>query len=124
MLRIGVSMSTFSPRSSAGCASSMSRLSSAFSRPWSCVSQWNRATSAGTLGMAKILEKSRPFAFQCFHDARNDSRIFQQAGKLKRHKVVVQPLDVGLARKITMDPRPFVPDSRDGQNFTDGVLLG
>jgi hypothetical protein len=32
MLRIGVSMLTFSPRSSAGRASSMRRLSSAFSR--------------------------------------------------------------------------------------------
>jgi len=30
-----------------------------FLQAWSCVSQWNRATSAGTSGMAKILEKSR-----------------------------------------------------------------
>jgi hypothetical protein len=51
MLRIGMSIETFSPRSSAGCDSSTRRWSSAFSRPWSWVSLWHSATSAGIFGM-------------------------------------------------------------------------
>ena len=65
MLRIGVSIETFSPRSSAGRASSIRRLSSAFSRPWLWLSLWRTATPVGIFGIWNTREKSRPFAFQC-----------------------------------------------------------
>jgi len=49
-LRIGLMKLTRSRRSSAGAACAISLWSSARSSPWSCVSQWRRATSGGIDG--------------------------------------------------------------------------
>src|SRR5579884_3421415 len=51
----------------------MSRLSSAFSRPWSWGCTQRIATPAGTSGLWRIWERSMPRAFQCAETSRTSS---------------------------------------------------
>ncbi len=63
-LRTGSSSRTRSPEDRAPSASWMRVLSSAFSRPWSCVVVWCLAARGGSSGTWKIGDRSRPAAFQ------------------------------------------------------------